>query len=230
MNIIHRCLPVFLAVLCLVPTCSAQSRDRKRAADRPSPAALEIRLKKAEEALVKEYRDVAVEFYEQGDREKSMQMLRRLKELNPKLEGLDQQIETISEELLQDNADDFDLDTRKSWELVGQVAEGKPFRVAAEGDYKLTYSTTVSAAGLVTPQDKKNVSPDYLPAAPLGCLLGVIVIDGKPGKPFPIREALEHKPKKSGQLYIKVNVPPGTRCIGRLKIKVSGYVARPSRR
>jgi len=67
-------------------------------------------------------------------------------------------------------------------------------------------------------------SKDHIANAPLGCLLGVIVSDGKPGKPFPVKAELEYTPKESGQLFLKVNVPDGSRCIGKLKVRFSGYI------
>ena len=202
------------------------SRDRKRDEDKPSAKALEVRLEKAEEALVNEYKDVAIEFYKQGDKEKSMEMLKRLRQLSPQIDGLKERIGAISEELMQENSADLEIDTRKTWELVGDVSEGKPFRIQATGEYKLTYSATVTVDGL---QEEKD-SREHLADAPLGCLLGVIVSDGKPGKPFPVKAELEHTPKKSGQFFLKVNVPQGTRCIGKLKIRASGYIETPVRR
>lgn len=197
------------------------SRDRNRKEDVPSAKELEMRLQKAEEALISEYKDVAVEFYNQGDKEKSMAMLRRLQQLNPKLDGLGNRIESIGEELMQENAEEFDLDTKKSWEPVGLVYEDKAFRVQAAGEYRLTFTASVNVEGLQPDEESR----DYQPAAPLGCLLGTIVNEeGKPGKPFAVKSQLEQTPKKGGILFLKVNVPTGTRCTGKIKVKVSGYI------
>lgn len=223
MNHVPRILKV-TAFVCgcslLFPAFSNAQSSRKRDQDPPSERTLEQRLEKAEESLVSEYKDVANELYKQGNKEKSMQMLQRLRQLNPKLEGLNDHIKTMKEELLQQNPNDVEIDTRKTWEFVGDVLDGRAFRVGAKGETKLTLSTTVGVDGLPTPDD----SPDFLPSAPLGCLIGLIVVDGKPGKPFPVKGELEHTPKKSGKFYVKVNVPPGTRCSGKLKLKVTGYI------
>lgn len=211
-----------VSVCCLlIDSAIAQSsRDRKRGEDSPNAKMLELRLEKAEAALVDEYKEVAVEFYNQGDKEKSMAMLRRLKQLNPKLQGLGDRIASISEELMQENADEIELDTRKTWELVGNVFEDKKFRLQAAGQYKMTYAATIGVEGL-QPDEK---SKDHIAGAPLGCLLGVIVTDGKPGRPFPVKAELEHTPKKSGQLFLKVNLPEGSRCVGTIKVRFSGYI------
>jgi hypothetical protein len=205
----------------LIDTAIAQStRERRRDEAPPNAKELELRLEKAETALVDEYKDVAIEFYKQGDKEKSMAMLRRLKQLNPTLQGLGDRIAEMSEELMQENANEIELDTRKTWELVGNVFEDKPFRLQASGEYKMTYAATIGVEGLKTDENSK----DHIAGAPLGCLLGVIVTDGTPGRPFPVKAELEHTPKKSGQLFLKVNLPDGSRCIGKLKVRFSGYI------
>ncbi|MEQ9411041.1 MAG: hypothetical protein RIK87_25240 [Fuerstiella sp.] len=214
----------FVCGCCLLIQSAANaqsSRDRSRKDDSPSARTLEMRLAKAEEALVNEYRDVAVEFYSQGEKEKAMAMLRRLKQLNPDMEGLGDRIASIEEELLQENANEIEIDTRMPWTPVGDVLEEKTFRIQAAGEFKLTFNATIGPDGLKPDAESK----DYLPGAPLGCLLGAIVTEGKPGKPFPVKSQLEHTPKKGGTLFLKVNVPEGSRCLGKIKVRVSGYIS-----
>lgn len=221
-DVVRATVSVCTCCLLIQAVTNAQSsRDRKKTEPTASEKALEVRLEKAEQALVDEYKEVVVEIYKKGNKEKAMSMLQRLKRLSPNLDGLDDRIESISEELMQENADDFELDTRKTWELVGTVAEGKAFRIAASGEYKMTMTATLSAEGIAPDKESK----DHMPGAPLGCLMGVIVdSEGKPGRPFAVKSQLELTPKKSGQLLLKVNVPNGTRCVGKIKIKVSGYI------
>jgi len=224
MKIAHDLLraTVLVCTCCLLidGAFAQSSRDKKRDEDAPNAKELEIRLEKAEAALVDEYTEVAKEFYDQGDKEMSMAMLRRLNQLNPKLSGLGDKIKLISEELMQENANEIELDTRKTWELVGNVFKDRAFRLQATGEYKMTYAATIGVDGLKPDEDSK----DHIANAPLGCLLGVIVSDGKPGKPFPVKAELEYTPKESGQLFLKVNVPDGSRCIGKLKVRFSGYI------
>ena len=224
MKIAHDLLraTVLVCTCCLLidGAFAQSSRDKKRDEDAPNAKELEIRLEKAEAALVDEYTEVAKEFYDQGDKEMSMAMLRRLNQLNPKLSGLGDKIKLISEELMQENANEIELDTRKTWELVGNVFKDRAFRLQATGEYKMTNAATIGVDGLKPDEDSK----DHIANAPLGCLLGVIVSDGKPGKPFPVKAELEYTPKESGQLFLKVNVPDGSRCIGKLKVRFSGYI------
>ena len=213
------------AVVCgccmMIQTIANAQSSRNRKDDAPSARELEERVLKAEAALIKEFKEVADEFYSQGEKEKAIKMLKRLKELDPKLKGLGDHIDSIGEELLQENLEDFEIDTRGvEWKQVGAVFGDKAFRIQSAGEYKMTYTAMVPVDGLKPDTETK----DYIPGAPLGCLLGVIVTDGKPGKPFPVRSQLQHTPKEDGLLFLKVNVPQGTRCSGKLKVKVSGYI------
>ena len=206
---------------CLLIQSVANAQTSRRKDDEIDIKELEERLSKAEENLVSEYKSAAVEVYNSGDKERSLQMLKRLRSLNPKIAGLDDRMKSIQEELLQENLDDFEVDMRKNqWEGVGHVLEGKTFRLQSAGDIRVSFSGTVGIDGLEPDEDAK----DYLPGVPLGALIGVIVADGKPGKPFPVQSKLEMTPKKSGRLFVKINVPDGTRCTGKVKIRVSGYI------
>lgn len=203
-----------------------QSRDRKRESEATSAKVLELRLEKAEQALVEEYKVAAEELHKQGDKEKAIALLQRLKQLNPKVEGLDQRMQAINEELMAENADELEIDTRYTeWKLVGDVMEGKPFRLQAAGEYRMTYTAFVGVEG-IKPDEKAK---DHIPGAPVGCLLGVIVSEGKDGtmeagKPFPVGAGLEQSPQKAGKLFLKVNVPEGTKCTGKIKVQLSGYI------
>ncbi|GAB5444915.1 MAG: hypothetical protein Fues2KO_52640 [Fuerstiella sp.] len=218
---------VCVCSLCLSTVGYGQSaRERRNREEKPSARELEARAAQAEQAMIEEFKDIANAFYNSGEKEKAMQMLKRLKDLSPELQGVDDHIKSIDAELLQENQEDIDVDTRKGvWEQIGQVYEEKRFLVQAAGEFRVTYAATISVDGLEPDKDAK----DYLPGAPLGCLLGVIVVDGKPGRPFPIRSKVEHTPKKDGLLFVKVNVPEGARCTGKLKVRVSGYINTAAR-
>lgn len=68
---------------------------------------------------------------------------------------------------------------------------------------------------------------DLVSRVPTGALMGMILTDEnrkekKPGEPFAIKSKLEFTPRQSGMLYLKVNIPPGSKCNGDLKLKLSG--------
>ena len=65
---------------------------------------------------------------------------------------------------------------------------------------------------------------------PLGAVMGVITPAGsadgtqndKPPRPFAVGASFDKPADRDGILHLKVNVPPGARCTGSLKVKVSG--------
>ncbi|MDA1232500.1 MAG: hypothetical protein O2856_17130 [Planctomycetota bacterium] len=215
---------IILAVLLAMPTTYAQSSRKEKDKDDkdgPNSLQLEIRLSKAEEGLLKEYMDVAKEYLKNGDNEEALTVLKKVQHINPKMDGLKQEMERINEVLMQDNDFKFELDVSKYWgSPICEVTDGKAFRLTAVGDYKMIYSTQIPLTGLPT----KDPALDHVSVGPFGALIGVIVTDGKPGEPFVVNGSLEYTPKKGGLLYLRVNVPAAAKCSGDIKIQMSGAV------
>lgn len=208
---------LFLAALC--DSALAQSSRDKR--DSPTEKQLQMRAEKAEETLLKELLEVANEFHKQGDREQSLQILQRIDRINPNAPGIKDHMQMIREEMLTDNPAVIDVDTSKGWtNAVAEVEGGRPFRITASGDYKLIFSSAVSVTGLSTDDPSK----DIVPVAPFGALIGVIVSDGKPGEPFAVNAGLEMTSKKSGLLFLRANVPANAKCVGKIKVQLSGGI------
>ncbi|MCA9035903.1 MAG: hypothetical protein KDA91_12285 [Planctomycetaceae bacterium] len=196
------------------------SRDRKNNSQL-NEKELQSRAEKAEETLVKELHEIAGEFYKQGDREKSIAILERISQINPRTPGLKEQMKTIREEMLTDNPASVDVDTSKGWTAaVAEVEGGRPFRIAASGDFRVLFSATLSVNGI----SDEDPSKDVLSVAPFGALIGVIVSDGKPGEPFAVNNGLEMTSKKSGLLFLRANVPAGAKCTGKIKVQLSGGI------
>jgi hypothetical protein len=194
--------------------------------DKSSAADLQKRVAKAEDALLKEYLDVANEFYKQGDKELAIEVLRRVEKINPQTEGLKTRIAAIEEELLQANGLKFKLDVARGWTPVCSVEREKPIRIRAAGDYKLEYETTVPVTGL----SSANPATDHVSAGAFGALIGVVVTNGKPGEAFAINGGTELEPKDSGQLLVRVNVPVTARCKGEIELELSGAVQPVSKK
>lgn len=214
-------LSLFVLFGLATPSAVAQAgrdkdRDRK---DAPTERQLEMRADEAEAALLTEYMEIASEFYKQGQKEKSLEILGRIEKLDPGAPGLRQKIQTIREEMMVANGLDVEIETNRGWgNPIAEVEEGKPFRVTAAGEYKLTLTATIPLSGLPVADPSK----DYAPGIPFGALMGVIVTDGKPSDPFLISAQAEVIPKKSGVLLIRPNVPVAAKCTGTLKAHLSG--------
>ncbi|MFN9718729.1 MAG: hypothetical protein ACK58L_08560 [Planctomycetota bacterium] len=207
--------------------CFGQARDRDRGKkEDPNAQDLAKRLSKAEELLLTEYTEVANEYYKKGEREAASQVLKRILEINPKQEGIQKQIDSINEELLQENGLKVRFDVANRWMPVCEVEEGKPIRIKATGDYKLDLTTPVPLTGLST----KDPGTDYIPVAPFGALFGVVVTGDKPGEPFAITDSMELTPRKSGVLIVRVNTPAAAKCKGDLELQLSGAVKAATKR
>lgn len=243
-------ITLLLIVIAASPGNANGQSDRRRRDDAPSPRALESRVEKAEESLVGEYKEVAEEFYRQGDREKAIALLKRLNSLNPTMPGLKDEIQKIQNELLEENPGELTFDTRKQvWLPVGRVQKGKPVRLQCTGEYKLTLSTTLMADGMNKPtravqatttspkkrggqSDKSQRTQEdihFVENLPLGCLAGVIVDGTKLGEPFKIGAQTSLNPKSDGILIVKTNLPQGVRCTGKLELTFSGYIDTQSK-
>ena len=138
------------------------------------------------------------------------------------MEGLQQEIVRINEGLMLENDATLEMDVSKFWgSAICDVTEGKAFRLTAIGEYKMSYSTSIPVTGLPT----ENPAQDYVSVGPFGALIGVIVTDGNPGEPFVVNGGLEQTPKKSGQLYLRVNIPATAKCTGTIKLQLSGAIS-----
>ncbi|MEP3482650.1 MAG: hypothetical protein ABJZ55_25630 [Fuerstiella sp.] len=241
----------FMITAAVADSACGQS-DRRRRDDAPTARALENRVEKAEESLVGEYKEVATEFYKQGDREKAMTLLQRLSSLNPTMPGLKEQIKQIQDELLEENPGEVTFDTRNQvWLAVGRVQKGKTVRMQCTGDYKLTLTSKMSVEGLQkTPSTSGEQPPrrrgaggngkgqqpkrtqeevNFVENLPLGCLAGIIVEGKDLGEPFQISGSTTLNPKSDGILFIKTNLPAGCRCTGKLELVFSGYIDTESK-
>ena len=218
--LLNRHVWIVLIMGLVVTAATAQSR-RKKKDDEASPQALEKRAQEAEAKLATEYFSIADGFYRRGDIDKAKDYLVRLNEFRKGIPGVADKIKQLEELVMSGNSDSITIDTSKGWgEPIAEVTEGEAFRIAAAGDYKMTASLSLDVNGLPS----KDPVNDLAGGAPFGSLVGLIVSGGKPGRPFAIRSGLQHKPKKGGLLYVRVNAPPGAKCTGKVQLQVSGRI------
>lgn len=169
---------------------------------------------------VREAGDLADEYLDAGHPDKAMAVLQRASAVNPDDASLKQKMAQIQQQNLTSNETQADVNVGAGWEPAGVVVtEGKPFRAAVEGTYRLEVAGTVSAAGLL----EKDVTTDLIGGIPTGALMGVVLKrDNKPGKPFAIGAGGDFTPKETGKLLLRINAPAGHRSTGKLKVTLSG--------
>ena len=188
---------------------------------------LDVRAAQLEESFIKESAELARSYQEAGHLEKAKSMLQTLKKLNPEIPGVDARLKALNEEILTANESDLEVDTTGGWgKPCGLVYKGKPIKIRAVGEYRFVTNLTVGPDGFPTEDSVRDMAADV----PCGALMGLILPKGKsgkpakPSKPFAIGAGKTVSPKEDGVLFLKVNVPSGHKCNGRLKVRLSGYI------
>lgn len=188
--------------------------------------AIDAKAQKLEESFIRDAATLAQEYAEAGDLEKSRELLKSILKINPKLPQVEERIKLLEEGMLQQNGIEYELDTGRGWSAaIAQVTAGKKIRVQVTGTYELSLDAKLDSKGFATGDAPTELAGHI----PLGALMGMIVVKGKPERAFPIEDGLEFVPKNSGLLAVRVNVPPTARCSGKLKLELAGGVTAPGR-
>lgn len=184
---------------------------------------LDVRSQKMQAGFLKESLDLARDYESVGELGKARRVYRALNRLNPKAKEIQDRLKRIDDAILSANAFEIELDTSIGWGVPrARVEKGKPFQVQATGTYRFQASLPVGPAGFSTANPAKT---DLAENIRCGALMGLIVANGKPGKPFFVGVKREITPKNSGLLYLRVNSPAGSKCSGRLKVGLGGTVS-----
>ena len=221
-------LATFVGWYATVPSVLAQSAKAKSKAPKPLSAneakKIDIRLEKLQETFATESTAIIDEYENSGQFERAKFLLEVLLKLDPKNDALKKRISDLDERILKRLELDQKFNTAGDWTLMGSVQKDVPARVEAAGEYKLNLvATNISPDGFPT----EDIMRDLVGRVPAGALMGMIVTEAnekekKPPEPFAIKSKHDFTPKHDGQLYLKVNVPPGAKCIGDLKLKLNG--------
>jgi len=216
----------------LVEAQTSKAKAKPKAVNATEMKKLDTRMEDVQKSFIKDTATLIRDFEDAGQPERAKLLLEVLLKLDPKNGQLQLKIDDLNEKILNQSEFDFDLDVSKGWVQVGIVTAGKMARVTAEGDYKFDAAGKLSADG-VPSSDPAN---DMIAGIPLGTLMGVVMpANGQAGQPnrpsggnqnrpppFSVKTEHEWTPKQDGLLLLKVNFPPGTKCTGKLKLKVSG--------
>ncbi len=206
----------------------AQSSKTKAKTPKPlSPTEakqIDARLDKLQETFAAESTAIIESYERSGQYEKAKFLLEVMLKLDPKSESLKKRVTELDERILDRTEVDQKFNSASDWTLVGTVTKDKPARVEATGEYKLTLtSTTLTADGFAS----ADAAKDLVGRIPTGALMGMILTEEnkketKTPEPFAIKAKHDFTPKQDGELYLKINAPPGAKCIGDLKLKLNG--------
>lgn len=186
----------------------------------PAVRALDVKVEKLQDGFVRESADFIKAYEDAGQYDRAKFLCEVLLKLDPDRPGLKEKLDKLTEMALESNEFEFDLDVSQGWTNVGAMAvKDRLVRIEAKGDFKFSVSVDTTPEGL--PSD--NPATDFVAGIAPGALMGVLVVDNKPGKPFPIKSRHEFTPDKNGLLLMKVNAPSGHKCTGKISVKLSGF-------
>ena len=184
-------------------------------------------MEKVKDSFLKDTEQLIKSYEDSGSYDRARTILEALQKLYPQNEPIKQKIEQLAAQSLTASEIDMDLDAGKSWQEVGPVMKDRTIRIRVAGDYKLTTAPLTSGPDGLTGE---NPEKDLLAHVPLGAVMGAIIpVSGaagneKPPKPFLVGSTLERPADRDGVLYLKVNVPPNSKCVGKLKVTVGGTI------
>ncbi len=194
---------------------------------------LEKKVEEAEASFMKTAADVARDYEEMGELEKAQDVLKKILSLQPGLKKVRDKIKELEEARLATNEVTLDIDPGKGWIVTGvAVKKGNKIRFLSDGECRILISQRIGTDGFPS----GDVKQDLAVGVPLGALMGVIVngtAKGKgkgktrPGTPFLIGKKSEIAASQDGQLLVRMNVPPGSKCTGRIRLKISGDILTP---
>jgi len=193
---------------------------------------LDARLDEVRESFLRDTTNLILSYENLGQYERAKTLLESLQKLDPRNEPIKVKLGELNAKIIDANKFEVELATDESWQPIGAVTKDRPLRIRVTGDYNLTVSlTSLGPDGLPT----ANPAEDLVANVPLGAVMGVITPAGsaggsqndKPPRPFSVGASFDKPADRDGILHLKVNVPPGARCTGSLKVEISGP-ERPS--
>ena len=191
---------------------------------------LDAKLEEVRESFLRDTTNLILSYDRMGQYERAKTVLESLQKLDPRNEAVRTKLAELNEKILESNEFKFDIEPGGGWQPVGAVTKDRTIRIQVVGDYKLSLELASGPEGVPT----DNPAEDLVAHVPMGAVTGVIAPAGaagkpasgsqtdKPPRPFAVGSSYEKPADRDGVLYLKVNVPPGTKCIGKLTARISG--------
>lgn len=187
---------------------------------------LDTKMEEVRESFLRETTTLIKSYEDAGQLERAKTLLEALFKLDPLNEPVKNKLSSLQERIFDSHEFDIDLDTAKAWQPLGTVTKDRPLRIVVSGEYKFSTSLSTGPNGFPT----ENPAEDLIPGVPLGSVIAVIAAPGAPAtkdkgpKPFSVGKDYQKPAERDGVLYLKVNAPPGSKCTGKLQVKISGAI------
>jgi hypothetical protein len=223
---------LWVAPVAPVPVSSATAQDKSKSKKSSkggrgkapgNTKALDLQADQVQSTFTKEAEELAGKYYDAGYPDKARALLESVLAVNPNAPNIQQKLELVREGVLTSNDFEVEVNPSQGWKATpASVEEKRSIRIKAEGTYRFELGVAgMTAAGF----PEKEPADDMIPGIPLGALMGIVIGEGKPGKPFLIGEMLEnYAPRENGLLYLRINAPLGNKNSGKIKVTISGNV------
>jgi len=239
-------ISITLIRICFLLTIAASLASTSFAQNTPSSARnkelrrIDAKATKIDDTIVRSAYEIASEYERAGDVARAVDYLHAMSLVKPGMPQIESKLKQLRGEVLAANGFSFAHELSTTWgKPVAFIKNGKPFRIDVKGEYNLAIKTSVGPEGF----SEEDIQTEMIEDAPLGKLLGVIVEKpnnppkknekgrgkdkGEKLKPFEIGAGKDIKPKQTGYLYLKVNLPQEAEPRGSLQVQLSGYVLAP---
>jgi hypothetical protein len=201
------------------------TKARQRPANPPELKRLEAKAEEVRESFLRDTTNLIKSFEDVGQYDRAKVLLEALQKLDPQNDVVKTKLTDLSDRILDASEFEVNLELGKSWQPIGAVEKGKPVRIQVSGDYKLVANIEAGPDGAPS----ANPAEDLIPHVPFGAVMGVVAdadatnrSSDKQPRPFTVGSQYEKPADRDGVLFLKVNVPPGAKCTGRLTALVSG--------
>lgn len=220
-------LAVLVAAGAGQPTCAQAPQSGAR---KPSPAEvkrLDSQLNEAYSVFMNQTVDLITSYENLGQFDRAKAIVEALGKLDPENENIKKKVEDLEKRMLEAGVFEVDLVPGGGWQAVGAVTKDEVIRVQVTGEYRF------QSAGSTTADGVQGDSPetDFIRGIPLGAIMGVIAPPSQAGgdkkdeqkpRPFVVGANYDKRADRDGVLYLKANLPIGTKCTGRLEAKITG--------
>lgn len=220
-------------VLMLLLVCGAgitEAQQPRATTRKPSPAEikrLDSQLNDAYGVFMNQTVDLITSYENLGQFDRAKAIVEALGKLDPENENIKKKVAELERQMLEAGVFEVDLVPGDDWQAIGAVSNGDAVRIQISGDYRF------QAMGATTADGVTGDSPetDFMRGIPLGAVMGVIAPVSQGGgdkkneqkpRPFVVGSNYDKRADRDGVLYLKANLPIGTKCTGRLEAKITG--------
>jgi hypothetical protein len=222
---------LLLPLLCLSLAADLSAQGTAANRNRPNPAlrSLETKAQEARQSYVDQLNELATGYEESGATDLAEETLKQILKLTPDDEAIKTRLKTLENKAFDENQRVIEVDATKGWTTTGlKVVKGQPIRLQAEGTYRFNINADLGPDGFPTKDPLRDVSAGVACGALMGTIYPESTQRGRPPQPttpFTIGREVEIKPDADGMLFVRLNIPPGSKSVGKVRVMVSGNIA-----